>query len=151
MHCNLPRPGHGAPTGDIRKKKFTEYQLDRSLSSSNLDQVDQYLGGGGGQTGGLSRWSSALAVETGPEDVLSFGRPGYGAPVRTGSGRLRSEVRGNPEIRFQANEGVQNSICNQIRYASSKEEKAKYHSELGKTNIVVVAGSYSPALSQTTK
>ena len=41
MHCNLPRPGHGAPTGDIRKKKFTEYQLDRSLSSSNLDQVDQ--------------------------------------------------------------------------------------------------------------
>ena len=23
------RPGHGAPTGDIRKKKFTEYQLDR--------------------------------------------------------------------------------------------------------------------------
>ena len=22
------RPGHGAPTNDIRKKKFTEYQLD---------------------------------------------------------------------------------------------------------------------------
>ena len=126
----LGRPGHGAPTGDIRKKKFTEYQLDRSLSSCNLDQVDQYLGGG--QTANMSRWGSALAIDSSPEDVLSFGRPGYGAPVRTGSGRLRSEVRGNPEIRFQANEGVQNSICNQIRYASSKEEKAKYHSELGK-------------------
>ena len=71
-------------------------------------------------------------MDSSQEDVLAFGRPGYGAPVRTGSGRLRSEVRGNPEIRFQANEGVQNSICNQIRYAASKEEKAKYHSELGK-------------------
>ena len=130
MYLILVRPGHGAPTGDIRKKKFTEYQLDRSLSSCNLDQVDQYLGGG--QTANMSRWGSALAMDSSPEDVLSFGRPGYGAPVRTGSGRLRSEVRGNPEIRFQANEGVQNSICNQIRYASSKEEKAKYHSELGK-------------------
>ena len=47
------------------------------------------------------------------------------------SGRLVSNVRGNPEIRFQANEGVQNSICNQIRYAATKEDKAKYHSELG--------------------
>ena len=126
----LFRPGHGAPTGDIRKKKFTEYQLDRSMSSSNLDQLDQYVKG---QTGHISRWGSALALENSPgcEDAMSFGRPGYGAPVRTGSGRLRSEVRGNPEIRFQANEGVQNSICNQIRYSASKEEKAKYHSELG--------------------
>ena len=125
------RPGHGAPTGDIRKKKFTEYQLDRSLSSSNLDQLDQYMGGHGQSA--MSGWSSALAIDSSPEDVLSFGRPGYGAPVRTGSGRLRSEVRGNTEIRFQANEGVQNSICNQIRYASTREDKAKYHSELGKT------------------
>ena len=82
-------------------------------------------------------------METSPEDVLSFGRPGYGAPVRTGSGRLRSEVRGNPEIRFQANEGVQNSICNQIRYASSKEEKAKYHSELGKITMGLVVSQQS--------
>ena len=55
--------------------------------------------------------------------------------MRTKSGRLRSNVRGNPEIRFQANEGVQNSICNQIRYAASKEDKAKYHSELGKDRL----------------
>ena len=25
------RPGHGAPTGDVRKKKFTEHQLARQL------------------------------------------------------------------------------------------------------------------------
>ena len=28
------RPGHGAPTGDIRKKKFTEHQLGRALKRS---------------------------------------------------------------------------------------------------------------------
>ena len=30
------RPGHGAPTGDIRKKKFTEHQLRRSQSVLSL-------------------------------------------------------------------------------------------------------------------
>ena len=125
------RPGHGAPTGDIRKKKFTEYQLDRSQSSYNLDQLDQYVGGGG-LSGGVAKWGSEMDISHMGDDAMSFGRQGYGAPVRTKSGRLRSTVRGNPEIRFQANEAVQNSICNQIRYAASKEEKSKYHSELGK-------------------
>ena len=37
---------------------------------------------------------------------------------------------GNPEIRFQANEGVQKSISNNIRYMADKEEKAQYHAEL---------------------
>ena len=36
------RPGHGAPTNDIRKKKFTEHQLGRALKRSqsvfNLDE-----------------------------------------------------------------------------------------------------------------
>ena len=43
------RPGHGAPTGDIRKKKFTEHQIDiglkRSQSSFNLDEAGSYVGG----------------------------------------------------------------------------------------------------------
>ena len=34
---SLRRPGHGAPTGDIRKKKFTEHQLRRSQSMLSLD------------------------------------------------------------------------------------------------------------------
>ena len=33
------------------------------------------------------------------ETSMAFGRPGAGAPVRTKSGRLRSTVVGNPEIR----------------------------------------------------
>ena len=35
-------------------------------------------------------------------------------------------------IRFQNNESVQKSISNHIRYAADKEDKYKYHSELGK-------------------
>ena len=33
------RPGHGAPTEDIRKKKFTEHQLRRSQSVLGLDDT----------------------------------------------------------------------------------------------------------------
>ena len=32
---------------------------------------------------------------------MAFGRSGAGAPMRTKSGRLRSTVYGNPEIRYQ--------------------------------------------------
>ena len=39
---------------------------------------------------------------------------------------------GNPEIRFQANESVQRSISNSIRYAVDKQEKSEYHNQLGK-------------------
>ena len=38
-----------------------------------------------------------------------------GAPARTKSGRIRTTLIGNPDIRFQANEGVQKSISNNIR------------------------------------
>lgn len=62
---------------------------------------------------------------------MSFGRPGYGAPVRTKSGRVRTMVRGNPEIRFQDNESVRNTIQNAIRYQKDPETKAKYHKDLG--------------------
>ena len=72
-YFHVCRPGHGAPTGDIRKKKFTEYQLDRSQSSYNLDQVDQYVGGGGG---GVARWGSEMDISRGEvaEDAMMFGR-----------------------------------------------------------------------------
>mgnify|MGYP006975560970 CR=1 FL=1 len=34
------------------------------------------------------RWGSEMNVRE-PEDAMAFGRQGYGAPVRTKSGRLR--------------------------------------------------------------
>ena len=64
------------------------------------------------------------------QDALFFGRGGHGAPLRTKSGRLKSTLLGNPEIRFQANESVQKSISNSIRYAVDRQEKSDYHDQL---------------------
>ena len=61
---------------------------------------------------------------------MAFGRPGCGAPARTKSGRIRTSLIGNPDIRFQANEGVQKSIENNIRYMADWGEKAAYHAQL---------------------
>ena len=80
------------------------------------------------------------------QDALCFGRGGNGAPLRTKSGRLRTTVYANPEIRkysqalgfysntnfrFQANETVQKSITNNIRYTVDKEDRYVYQQELG--------------------
>ena len=66
------------------------------------------------------------------QDVLTFGRPGYGAPVRTNSGHLRTSVLGNPEIRFQDDKSVQKAVINNIRYTASREDKEHYQHALGK-------------------
>ena len=63
--------------------------MARSQSTYNLDQFDQYMGGGAGAGWGVAaRWGSELDVSQ-AEDAMVFGRQGYGAPVRTKSGRLR--------------------------------------------------------------
>jgi len=64
------------------------------------------------------------------KDALCFGRGGHGAPLRTKSGKLRSTVYANPEIRFQANETVQKSITNNIRYTVDNEDRHVYQQEL---------------------
>ena len=65
------------------------------------------------------------------QDVLNFGRSGAGAPVKDSSGKVKAVVVGNPEIRFQENEGVQKSIQNAIRYHADKDFKSQYHADLG--------------------
>jgi hypothetical protein len=64
------------------------------------------------------------------QDALSFGRPGCGAPARTRSGRIRTTLIGNPELRFQPNEGVQKSIINNIRYTADRGTKEAYQNVL---------------------
>ena len=41
---------------------------------------------------------------------------------------------GNPEIRFQENEGVQKSIHNAIRYHADPDFKSQYHADLGESS-----------------
>ena len=69
------------------------------------------------------------------QDVLNFGRSGAGAPVKDSSGKVKAVVVGNPEIRFQENEGVQKSIQNAIRYHADKDFKSQYHADLGEFTI----------------
>ena len=71
------------------------------------------------------------------QDALSFGRPGCGAPTRTRSGRIRTTLIGNPELRFQPNEGVQKSIINNIRYTADRGTKEAYQNVLGKKKIIL--------------
>ena len=72
------------------------------------------------------------------QDVLTFGRPGYGAPVRTNSGHLRTSVLGNPEIRFQDDKSVQKAVTNNIRYSTPREDKEHYQKALGEYNNVII-------------
>ena len=73
-------------------------------------------------------------------DALAFGRPGCGAPARTKSGRIRTTLIGNPDIRFQANEGVQKSISNNIRWSWC----LFIHVEERKTNNSTLNSSRNP-------
>jgi hypothetical protein len=155
------KPGHGAPTEEIRKRRFTEYQLSDgtdNIPAENGDGSGLYsaypgamddscipnrrsgngnphrLPYGSEDQNGLSRMKHLSKSEpdiapTG-DDALSFGRPGCGAPARTRSGRIRTTLIGNPELRFQPNEGVQKSIINNIRYTADRGTKEAYQNVL---------------------
>jgi len=129
------RPGNGAPTIDIRKKRFTEHQMDESIHRTQPgwgddDDLMSQSYPPPMSSSRMGRHGMDGDREEHMQDALTFGRPGYGAPVRTKSGRLRTAITGNPEIRFQANESVQKTISNNIRYAIDPKEKELYHKEL---------------------
>jgi len=160
QHVNLfGKPGHGAPTEEIRKRRFTEYQLsdgtdnipaengDHPYSAYPVAMDDSCIpnrrsGNGNSHRppyatedqNGLSRMKhlSKSVPDIAPigDDALSFGRPGCGAPARTSSGRIRTTLIGNPELRFQPNEGVQKSIINNIRYTADRGTKEAYQNVL---------------------
>ncbi|GFY68221.1 uncharacterized protein TNIN_229581 [Trichonephila inaurata madagascariensis] len=50
------------------------------------------------------------------EFIKKFGRPGNGAPNRTESGRIKTQITGDPAIRFQDTQHVRLSIENHLRY-----------------------------------
>jgi hypothetical protein len=65
-------------------------------------------------------------------DVLVFGRAGAGAPRRGRGGGLLTSLRGDPEIRFQADESVQRTISDTVRYSADRSEKEEYQAALGR-------------------
>ncbi|GBN29877.1 hypothetical protein AVEN_178983-1, partial [Araneus ventricosus] len=62
------------------------------------------------------------------EFIQKFGRPGNGAPNRTESGRIRTQIAGDPAIRFQDTQHVRLSIENQLRYKN--EDKENYRKNI---------------------
>ncbi|XP_071746149.1 uncharacterized protein [Lepeophtheirus salmonis] len=133
------KPGHGAPTMNNRKKLFTEHQLHELCSrplqphevETNLDgnaptTFTKYQGEHSPRVRSNELQQSGNGSQSDEHDALTFGRAGNGAPVRTKSGRIRTAIVGNPEIRFQENESVQKTIYNSIRYSSNREDKEHY-------------------------
>ena len=96
---------------DVRKKKFTEHQLDRGLRHNERD-----INWGRDEERDVNREYHRANEDCHDahvnivnnkkyaqfqlfKDALAFGRPGCGAPARTKSGRIRTTIKGNPEIR----------------------------------------------------
>ncbi|XP_064643755.1 uncharacterized protein LOC135497790 isoform X2 [Lineus longissimus] len=101
------RPGGGAPKQpDNRKQKFGEEELH----------------------------TSQVSPRKGDEQFHdSFGRPGGGAPLRTNSGHLKTEISGDPNIRFhqaENNHVVRQQIGENMRYVTRQERGRKYANEL---------------------
>ncbi|CAB4067773.1 unnamed protein product [Lepeophtheirus salmonis] len=122
-----------------RKKLFTEHQLHELCSrplqphevETNLDgnaptTFTKYQGEHSPRVRSNELQQSGNGSQSDEHDALTFGRAGNGAPVRTKSGRIRTAIVGNPEIRFQENESVQKTIYNSIRYSSNREDKEHY-------------------------
>ncbi|XP_076334017.1 uncharacterized protein LOC143238021 isoform X1 [Tachypleus tridentatus] len=89
------KPGAGAPMENSKRTKFTEEQLDKN------DQSDNNVLG---------------------NTLTGFGKPGAGAPQRTKSGRMKTQLSGDPEIRFQDAQKVRLSIENQLRYKNPDKD-----------------------------
>ncbi|XP_077863016.1 uncharacterized protein LOC102807711, partial [Saccoglossus kowalevskii] len=61
---------------------------------------------------------------------LEFGKPGAGAPLRTDSGKLKTNIRSDKEIHFQVGKAGFSTINNHKRYTTEVQLARKYHNEL---------------------
>ena len=63
----------------------------------------------------------------------AFGKEGHGAPMRTDSGSLKTSMRANHDIRFQAGgKNMPLNVHNKIRYTQPKQKGVEYINDLGK-------------------
>ena len=62
----------------------------------------------------------------------NFGLPGGGAPIRTSSGRVVTELKGDPDTRFQEGEVGLKMVDQNVRYNNHPAVKKQYSKDLGK-------------------
>ncbi|XP_069121605.1 uncharacterized protein [Argopecten irradians] len=104
------RPGAGAPNGnDYKKQKFREEQFQRDPPRYQVEPPSDSI------THRFQFWDS-------------FGRPGHGAPLRTNSGNLKTQLVGDVIIRFQ--DRYVRDVENYRRHERPPEEKKKYYEDL---------------------
>ncbi|CAH1774386.1 unnamed protein product [Owenia fusiformis] len=96
------KPGHGAPKGSNidLNKKTRMLESDEASNSGHSDFHD------------------------------NFGKPGNGAPQRTKSGRLKTEIPGDPTIRFMDTQKGRATIEERVRYIKGPEQREQYHKDL---------------------
>ncbi|XP_076324443.1 uncharacterized protein LOC143232660 isoform X2 [Tachypleus tridentatus] len=119
------KPGAGAPMQNSKRTKVIEKQMISSDQSN-----DDILG----------------------NTLTGFGRPGAGAPHRTKSGRTKTQLFGDPDIRFQDAQHVRLSIENQLRYKNSegdnvdntKEKRIKQQTTINKQQMESEESKYEP-------
>ena len=106
---------HGNP--DLAAPPEPEFRAPPPASYRRYagEDLDNTVGHVSRQLCHVSCYVRRVSAMSPPQDALAFGRPGCGAPQRTKSGRIRTAIFGNPEIRFQANESVKKTINNNIR------------------------------------
>ncbi|XP_055925847.1 uncharacterized protein LOC129957528 isoform X3 [Argiope bruennichi] len=93
------KPGAGAKGEDSKRKVYPEGRIPENPEDGPLEEF-----------------------------IQKFGRPGNGAPNRTESGRIRTQITGDPAIRFQDTQHVRLSIENQLRYKN--EDKENYRKNI---------------------
>ncbi|GBO22905.1 hypothetical protein AVEN_94329-1, partial [Araneus ventricosus] len=93
------KPGAGAKGEDSKRKVYPEGRIPENAEEGTVEEF-----------------------------IQKFGRPGNGAPNRTESGRIRTQIAGDPAIRFQDTQHVRLSIENQLRYKN--EDKENYRKNI---------------------
>ncbi|XP_074653413.1 uncharacterized protein LOC141907612 isoform X2 [Tubulanus polymorphus] len=100
------KPGGGAP------KTFTDEQVDSNNRKQKFREED----------------IKVTNQKSLPEFHQQFGKPGAGAPLRSESGKIVTEVHGDPLIRMHIgqNEQIKANIGNAVRYSSDKLASDQY-------------------------
>ncbi|KAG8177255.1 hypothetical protein JTE90_028210 [Oedothorax gibbosus] len=114
-----------------RRQREEERKRDMEMLRSYNPWGKPGAGAKGGEDTKRKKYPEGRSPEPDQENgsfIQKFGRPGHGAPNRTESGRLRTQIPGDAAIRFQDSQHVRLSIENHLRYKN--EDKENYRGNL---------------------
>ncbi|XP_070536223.1 uncharacterized protein [Ptychodera flava] len=127
--------------------RFREYKQQQNMMAAEEKRKDlmmlksyQPFGkmGGGAPPPNPRRTKNIMQMDyTGRNEIIlsdhrnfDFGKPGAGAPRRSESGSVVTNLRSDNEIHFQKNKGGLTTINNHKRYTEGIDNARRYHNEL---------------------